>query len=239
MGGHILKNLYICKVNIIFIIAVAFLCSGIVIATTCFAAGTPQFDVQELVIMFPVCYFFIYMCADITSSDLFEKDERAAWVNFAASTPLAGKGQVLGKYYTILIINIGISFLCFITDTVVSFISPETESMLTVLVMLFSLFIFFQSFTIPFQIRFGSKSGMDMRGAAVGVIIFIAAVYVLFGDISFLMSDDPIAELMKFLSSETPLLIMSVVPFISLALYFISYKLSLKLYNKGAENYGE
>ena len=70
-----------------------------------------------------------------------------------------------------------------------------------------------------------------------GVLGLVVVIYALFGDITFLFGDDPVAAITEFLTSGNALLVLSLIPAASVLLYYISYLISLKLYRKGAENY--
>lgn len=238
MAGHIFKNLYICKSSIIFITVMGAVCSGVCIAATVLGSSSSSFDPMEYSLLFPICYYLIYFIASISMTTLFTGDERSSWVGFAASTPSSARGQVLGKYYTILLVNIWITFICFISDMIVSLIVPELNSLMSIL-FIFIIMIIYYSVSIPFSMRFGGDKGLAVAGVVAGILIFLGVVYLLFGDLSFFDSDDPIGAVMKMLSGEWFTAFSAVIPYIAALLYYLSYRVSLILYPKGAENYGQ
>lgn len=238
MSGQIFKNLYLCKSSIIFVTVLGIVCSGICIATTALGSATPNFDISEYTFLFAICYYFVYFTGSISLTTLFTCDERASWVSFSYSTPGSAKCQVLAKYYTMLLINIWITFICFISDTVVSLISPG-GSVLTLIFEILVITVLYNAVTIPFFIRFGGDKGLATAGIAAGAIIFTVFVYLLFGDISFLYVDDPIEAILEFMSSQWMFFITAVLPYIAFTLYYLSYRISIKLYRKGAEDYGQ
>ena len=238
MWGQIYKNLYICKSSIIFITVLAIICSGVCIATTTLGSATPNFDMSECTFLFAICYYFVYFTSGISLTTLFTCDERGTWVSFSYSTPGSAKCQVLSKYYTMLLINVWITFICFISDSIVGVICPE-GSVLTVIFDIFVITLIYNAITMPFYIRCGGDKGIATAGIALGGVVFAVIVYILFGDISFFYVDDPVAAILEFLSSQWMLFITSVLPYIAVALYYLSYRISLKLYRKGAEDYGQ
>ena len=238
MAGHIYKNLYLCRGSIIFITALGVICSGVCILTAEFASSSPSFDPLEYALLFPICYYLVFFTSSISLSTLFTGDERSSWVSFAASTPSATKGQVLGKYYTILLVNVWITFICFISDMIVSLIVPELNSLMAVFFIFICMMIYY-SVSMPFSIRFGGDKGLAVAGVVAGLLAFGSIVYLLFGDISFLDTDDPIGAIVKWLSGEWTIVVLAVLPYIAAALYYLSYRVSLKLYPKGAESYGQ
>lgn len=238
MAGHIYKNLYLCKGSIIFITVMGVVCSGVCISTAVFETLSPSFEPPEYALLFPICYFLVYFVASISLTSLFTGDERSSWVSFAASTPSAAKGQVLGKYYTILLVNVWITFICFISDMIVSLIVPELNSLMAVFFIFICMMIYY-SVSMPFSIRFGGDKGLAVAGVVAGLWVFGGIVYLLFGDISFFDTDDPLGAIRKWLSGEWTVVVLAVLPYIAAALYYLSYRVSLKLYPKGAESYGQ
>ncbi|MGN0649331.1 MAG: ABC-2 transporter permease [Oscillospiraceae bacterium] len=237
MSGHIFKNFYLCKGNVIFMAVMQAIISAAIIVISILGGDTSG---EEYTMISSLCYFLIFFMAGISNTEYFKCDEQPTWVGFVASTPLAGKGQVAGKYYTILILNTAILFCNFITDIIATAILGSTSYYMGgVLMILFSIELIVCAFEMVFYIRYGSSVGSAVKGIVFGAFIAIIMVYFLFGDISFIFSDDPIADLMKFLEGPVPMWIMAVLPFAAVGLYAASYALSLKLYRKGAENYGE
>ena len=66
-----------------------------------------------------------------------------------------------------------------------------------------------------------------------------AALYFLFGDISWLieMEDDPVTAFMTWLQSGDIVFWLGLFPFVAVAAYYLSCKISVRLFRKGAENY--
>ena len=111
--------------------------------------------------------------------------------------------------------------------------------MLTAIFNIFVITVLYNAVTMPFLIRYGGDKGLATAGIALGAVVFTVIVYFLFGDISFLYVDDPMGAIMELLTSEGMLFITAILPYISLLLYYLSYRISLKLYRKGAEDYGQ
>ena len=64
-------------------------------------------------------------------------------------------------------------------------------------------------------------------------------IYLLFGDISFLL-DGNLAEFFASLFSSTSMMwAMALLPAASLVIFYLSYLVSLKMYRKGMESYGQ
>lgn len=237
MSGHIFKNFYLCKGNVIFMAVMQAIVSLTVIFVGVLGGVTLG---DEYTILSTLCYFIVFFMAGVSNTEFFKCDEQPTWVSFVASTPMSAKGQVAGKYFTILILNIGILFCNFVTNIIVVGILGNTSYFMGgTLMILFSIELIICAFEMVFYIRYGSSVGSKVKGLVFGVFIAIVMVYFLFGDISFLISNDPFEALMQFLASPIPMWILALLPFAAVGLYAASYALALKLYRKGAENYGE
>lgn len=237
MSGHIFKNFYLCKGNVIFIAVMQAIVSVNVIFVGILGGYTLG---EEYTMISSLCYFLVFFMAGISNTEFFKCDEQSTWVSFVASTPLSAKGQVAGKYFTILIFNIGILFCNFITDIIATAIMGSTSCYMgSVLMILFSIELIICAFEMVFYIRYGSSVGSKVKGLVFGIFIVIIVIYFLFGDISFMISNDPFEALMQFFAGPIPMWIVALLPFAAVGLYALSYALALKLYRKGAENYGE
>ncbi|MGN1423884.1 MAG: ABC-2 transporter permease [Oscillospiraceae bacterium] len=237
MSGHIYKNFCLCKGNVIFMAVMQAIVSATIIVVAILGGATLD---GEFTILSTLCYGLIFFMAGFSNTEFFKIDEKPTWVSFVASTPLSAKGQVAGKYYTILILNTGILFCCFITDlAVVGILGDGSYSVMFVQMMLYSVEMIVCAFEMVFYIRYGSSVGTKVKGLVFGIFIALILIYFLFGDISFMLSDDPIKALIEFLAGPVPMWITAVLPFAAVGLYAASYALSLKLYRKGAENYGD
>ena len=175
---------------------------------------------------------------------LFESDERKKWAYFVASTPECVEG-VLWRKYTAVFMLTGICFIyCFVVDGVFCFFAPDS-SITVIAIMMIYFQIFLRAIEIPFWVRFGTKRGSMVKAAAVLVIIFAGIIYALFGDLSIFSSEKSLMDMIvgffnKFMEGDVPdlvILITGIFPFAAAALYYLSYKISCKLYLKGVEEF--
>lgn len=236
MGGIIYKNLCIYKLDLIVLAFMGLITSLTILLS---AGSVPEYERESMLMgMYPVLYFFVFFMSTLFEHQIFLADENRTINSFIISTPFGAKGHVEGKYYTILIVNIMMLVWCFITDTIVCLIvNTNAYSMGIVLMLLFCWNLLCSAFSNPFYLRFGTTYGNAARFGALGVIVVVIGVYFLFGDISFLFGDDPLAAIMEFLTGETMILILSLFPAVSVLLYYISCKISVPLYRKGVEEY--
>lgn len=238
MGGLLYKNFYYLKIEVIVLAVLQMICSISVFFVSSAARGGDEAALQDSMMIIMIVYFCAFYLATLFDMGLFAADEKRISTCFIISTPKGAKSHIQSKYYTLIILNLAVLFCCIITDTISCVLADSTLlSCSAFLVLFFSGNLILTAFGVPFTIRFGSANGGNIKIATAGVIILILAVYFLFGDVSIFMVEDPVAEIMKWLESGDVLLILSLIPYIAVVLYYISYKISLALYLKGAENY--
>jgi hypothetical protein len=93
---------------------------------------------------------------------------------------------------------------------------------------------------IPFVVRYGSKNGAKYKGCIFAAIILAVIIYMLFGYIPRFMSAEHFFEWYENMMNSTTngmLIFIAVLPYISLTLYCISYRISCRLYQKGVDTY--
>ena len=180
-------------------------------------------------------FFFIYL----TYSDgLFAKDEKHSVTNFVISAPTGLAGQIRSKYYFIFAEFVAILFIQYITDVIVcGIVNNSAVSASMLLMLIFSIMLIFTAVEIPFIVRFGSSHGIQVKGAVMAVIVLLIAIYFLFGDISIFDEPDILAALQEKLTDAVTLGTTAVICAAAIPLYYLSYRISVKLYMKGAECY--
>ena len=186
----------------------------------------------------------IFFLTGAMQSVLFESDERKKWAYFVASTPECVEG-VLWRKYTAVFMLTGICLIyCFVVDAVFC-IFAEESSVISIAAMAVYAQIFLRAIEIPFWVRFGTKRGSMVKAAFVLVIIFAVILYALFGDLSIFGSSESLMDkimgfVKKFLEGDVSdwiTLITGIFPIAAAALYYLSYKISCKLYLKGVEEF--
>ena len=243
MSGLMYKNFRLNLASMIFSLVTAAACCLTMILVCVYGFVLPgkvpePEETSELTFGFAACYFLAFWLPSMASSSLFSVDESTTCCAFAMSLPQGAKGHVEAKYYYILALNISIMFITFISDTITTAMTGGAADNSALIVIIFAIFLLLSAIEIPFMIRFGSQRGVAIKGAVVGGVFIIAALYFLFGDISWLLSDnDPLQELMKWLQSGDIFFWLSLFPFAAIAAYFLSCKISVRLYRKGAETY--
>ena len=238
MGGLIYRNFYTNTSSFRLSVIVSAICC----ASLVFYSFTIRSDAENqsslLYIIAFLLYYFCFMLSGLTSTMVFQTDENKTASAFAISLPQGGKGHIQSKYWYLLIILLTTLFITFISDTISFFILGGKFSALLVLLLLFSGRLLMFAIEIPFMVRFGVMKGIKIKGIIVSFILLLVITYFLFGDISWLLySDDPVKALINWLKNGDIVLVLSLLPPFSIFAYWLSCKISVKLFRKGAENY--
>ena len=232
MSGLMYKNFLLYRLEWILLAVFQLLVSMAVIFTWVTSNGSPAGNL--------LMYFFLFVISGIVESNLFASEEKTVSRNFLLSLPSGLKGHIESKYYFFLIVNLILMNCCFLTDTVCFALTGDQNTMSTfMLLLMFSAGLFIDALSLPFTVAFGANYGMYAKAATMGVILLAVLVYALFGDISYFVGNDFIAVLNALFSDEDILLFMALIPYGSVLLYWLSCKLSIVLYQKGAENYDQ
>ena len=195
-------------------------------------------DALNLILLNSVVYFCFFVMIPFLSTQLFAPEEKPTSVSFLFSTPPAAKGQIQSKYYFLLLVNLAVLFVCFLTDTLTMLMLGEyAASAIMVCVIFFSINLILLAIRIPFNIRFGSNVSFEVQMVYIILFRTILVVYALFGNISFFFQEDILKSLIDYLQSERVIFVISFIPYISVLMYYLSYRISLALYRKGVETY--
>lgn len=234
MIGLLYKEILLQKKNIFMLLGTIILTLSPVIFT---AINNTDAHFFICVIFYPV----IFLIVGSLQQNIFISDERKLWAFYIISSPQNHKGQVLSKYYFSLIMSLTSVICLYICDLICSIISKETVNNTPIIIALFGINIFFNAVEYPFIIRFGVKYGNIFRSIFLVFLSSLFVIYLLFGNLpnlnleTFFNQTDAYEFADNIFDKLTFYNYFSV--FISLALYFVSYKLSCILYKNGIDQY--
>ena len=178
-----------------------------------------------------------FILFSMTNGELFRYDEREKWCCFAASTPQTLKGQVLVKYYFTLAAHSVILFVGMLCDCVFVGVTDTAVSCISTGVLFYCISLILNALEYPFYFRFGSDHGGQVKAASVWTIILLIMIYLLFGDISFLLNME-LPDLNSLINNNSLMMwTMALLPAAAAVIFFLSYLISLKMYRKGMESY--
>lgn len=239
MLGFIYKDLCLLKKDLLFntISIVLF-----IIAATC----VPYAGFQELTelgfhVMAPayllVCTVFGTLVYTIK---LIELDERKRWSSFVISSPMGYKQLILSKYFLAMA-------LCWIPvvvhafgEVIGLFITNTISGLTGITVTGFYFIILYCAVEFPFQFRYGSKNGVKYKAGLFLLLFYLGMIYLLFGPP--IDSNEIIDYLFKLAKGEVQLpewmqYTGVILPYVAVGAYYISYKISCRVYLKGVERY--
>lgn len=240
MLGLIYKDLLVLKKEILlnFFVMMLF-AAGMDTMITLFA---PEGSEQMTMFLEAIMYLMIFVTLGGLQNNLFEGDENEYYSSYVISTPLGKNGQVLSKYYLMLIISfVGIGF-GMINDMVLSILLNNNHSGMSIYLTLFFIQIFLRAIDTPFLIRYGQKYGKNVKLIMISVCAFLFIVYGLFGPLPKGGIQTIIENVANWLygMEDMSVLMMGVVaifPYISAIAFYVSYKISVKMYLKGVACY--
>ena len=226
--GLLYKEFFLLRGGLIFGVMFQTILSGV-----CISFPLIGFDTKMIILLTSVCYYLSFLILALVNQELFTHDERRLWSAFVSSTPQAASGQVACKYYMILIENLVLLFFCYLTDVIVLCVADDVMvSAITVGLFIFCLRILIHAVEIPFIIRFGSNVGVAVKSVLLAFLVLILLCYGLFGDISFLFGDDPIAAVYKFVTGGKVVWIAALIPYVAAGAYYLSYCISVRWYKE-------
>lgn len=230
MAGLMYKNFLLYRIELIVAAVLQLFISATVLLTGITDTGSPQGTL--------LLYGSMFLLIGYLESGLFAPDEKQTARNFLISTPTGTAGHIGSKYLFLMLVDLGVLICCFLTDAAVFALTAEDNTMTCkMLVLLFSMSLVMDALSLPFIIYFGTNYGLNAKATALGMILLLVLVYALFGDISYFLSNDFMTALEKLLSEANIRLLLSLIPFGAALLYWLSYRLSVALFRKGAENY--
>lgn len=190
---------------------------------------------KEFVIIFTSLIFLImFMIMTMLAGNFFQTDESKKWAFFISSTPLTKKGQIKSKYLLTLILYAILYIWCSILSSLFDISGGGFKFYILCLMIVLA------AIEYPFFVRFGSKIGANLKIAVVALICVLCIEYGLFGDMSIFENFG--IKVFEFFSdadnvSDFKFILKIVSPCLAAVFYFLSYKISCRLYLKGAENY--
>ncbi|WP_028504691.1 ABC-2 transporter permease [Ruminococcus sp. FC2018] len=184
----------------------------------------------------------VFLTVGMMASVFVQTDERKKWCYYNAAVP-NGIRQQVGSCYIIVAcsITIALAMTCGANYIIRTFSSVNIPSAGGMMVVFALICLLMRAIELPFFYAFGSKIGSLVKGLLFVVLILIALIYFMFGDLSWLGSRDDFME--NFLNWLSGLEIKNLVTggFIgklllgAVPLYALSYFISTKVYLKGVD----
>ena len=251
MRGLIYKDLYLTKSKMIVSIALSAFVIGLSLLV--FAIAGKRFTDPNLVCGF-IGIIIVFYIPEMNNSFIMKTDAEKEWSFYGMSLPGGIKQIVAAKYMTVFIQYLSAYVLCVLNDIIFGlyFGEPINSSIFVLFVIM--IFILLNAVEMPIGFRFGFDKASQIRIFMTIVVVLIITVYLLFGNIDWLMADDGLVQVVKrvidqvsdnpdVLSEEVQRLISKItyINYIYAAVlvhlvvlsYYISYRISCRVFRKG------
>lgn len=245
----IYKDLYLSRKTIIAMVlypmTVPLMMTAIMIFETSVPTAVDEAAMARMVtLMHLMLGILVYCSVDMVMDTVMKSDENRGWMSFAISSPVTAEGQVREKYL-IYVLTVAVMMFCSYACHLFLMASVGNDTTLfgaTYMMLLINCMT--KAAELPLMFRFGARRGANIRMGAIGLPIFFGMLYGLFGDLSiFGDKEELVNRIFKFLENGTeskPMIALAVLfPYIAGAALYISYRISAKVYVKGAEEHDQ
>lgn len=195
------------------------------------------------IIWFTSC-FMAFMFFAAFQNALIIEDERKKWAYYITSTPTGVKGFIGVKYLMVMLTGMFVVTIMTILQAVQNDMDTLTIDATAVTIMGFYMQLLLRAIEYPLVFRFGTKVGYMVKSCIVVLICIALFVYFLFGDTSMFANMETFWErFFKFINDPEQMkkvyLWIGIISVAVMPLYYLSYRLSVKWYLKGVENYAK
>lgn len=200
------------------------------------AAQSHDIDFIGMRAVYFLLYASVFFMISAFSMNYVQTDERKKWGYFVTSLPGGIFKQVTAKYIFVVLTLLFTFGICWLQNFIVMQFNDEIGSITDILLILSCITLYIVAVELPCAIAFGTKNGAYVKSGIFVLLVMIAAVYLMFGDISWLGGEEEFTDkfLDKFrdldLRSTSGKIILCGIPF-----YCISCFISTKLYLGGIE----
>lgn len=204
-----------------------------------------MFEMSTNIIMRTLMYILGFFAVSGLMTEVFKGDDKKLWAYFTVSLPQGVKGFMYRKYVITLMMNLiymvsGIfaehmlaSVNYFVTGT------ELTTNMQGLYISGVFMLMFTSALDIPFTVRYGSK-----KGSMIKMITMLSVCTAVIAAYSLLLPDnvrewitDAAAAVFNGKANDTAALLLSICPYIALAAFLLSYRVSCGVFMKGVDEY--
>ena len=236
MRGLIYKDLYLVKSKVIagsLSVLVIIISMYVVYATV---RGKVLFPTEMAAV---ITDLMIVMYIGVLSYGyIIKTDTKKQWGFYGMALPGSAKLIVRAKYMTVFIMYLISYIICVLNDLLIGLFFGKAVDM-SLLILMFMLFqMFLNAIEMPLAFRFGTDKAVGIRLFITTVVVLIISIYLLFGNIEWLMAvkrDAISSELQRLINSLTLInyIEMAVFTLLMVLAYYISYCISCKVFRKG------
>ncbi len=241
MYGLIIKDFYVNrKYSIIFAAAIVLLHAlEFLAAMSGEDDGSNSFIFKLLGVM--VVFSSFYMIG-MLQHGLFESDERKKWAYYVTSTEGGAAAQISAKYISVYLLCMGGVIICNTIGALAADLSGFSFDVMPLVLAAFFSQMLLRAIDIPFVVAFGTKRGNMVRGAVLVLGILAVVTYALYGDLSYFGNSmdtfwEKFFELFDMKDNPRLMVVLLTAALAVMPLYYLSCRLSCRLYLKGVDGY--
>ncbi len=235
MFGLLYKELIIHKKQLLMILPIIVFALGWTIVPV---QTTPDLNEWELDLVLGMVSVMIMLTLEMFESGIMEGDERKKWQDYIVSVKDGIHMQIAAKYVFNAALSCSMVVIMTIFFSAASAVNGTDITIINVLLMqLLWLQLLIRALEMPFLVRFGTKQGNLFRMVLIGAVTMGLIVYGLFGDLSVFGSLESFLKWMKDFLTDESSTILRLTPAVTWVLYYLSYRISCRLYLKGGEYY--
>ncbi|MBQ8135085.1 MAG: ABC-2 transporter permease [Clostridia bacterium] len=198
----------------------------------------PDLNEWELDLVLAFSSIAVMLTIEMFEQGIFGADEMKKWQAFIASSADGIRRQIGAKYVFNAALSCIVSNILTIFFTAASAINGTDVNIAVMLLLQFLwLQLLIRAIETPFLIRFGSKQGNIFRMVLIGLLTMGVTIYGLFGDLSVFGSLESFLKWLNDYLTNSSSYIFYLTPAFTWIIYYISYKISCKLYLKGGAYY--
>ena len=251
MRGLIYKDLYLVKskviagsLSILFIILLMYVIYANVAKNVLLPTEKAAVITDLMIVMYIGALSYGY---------IIKADTKKQWGFYGMALPGSAKLIVGAKYMTVFIMYLISYIICVLNDLMIGLFFGKAVDMSLLVLMFMLLQMFLNAVEMPLAFRFGTDKAAGIRIIITIVIVLIISIYLLFGNIEWLMAEDGLVktiirlfsdnkdsraisgELQRFINRLTLInyIEMAVFTHLMVLAYYISYRISCKVFRKG------
>ena len=251
MRGLIYKDLYLIRHKCVSELIMILLLTAVVIVLTALPGDVP---VAAAPVMALFVNMYIVLLVAVLYNDIIKIDTTKEWGFYSITIPGTEKEVIAAKYIVVFIVYFIAFVICTVIDIIMGIIYGTSVDSSMAVFALILVNIFLNAVEMPLCYRFGSERGGLIRIAITLFVVVVAVTYLLFGNIEWLMGEDGIFWIIKDAKDKDinimnvafdrvskalknlsllGVIISSMIPHIVVVVYYISYRISCKVYKKG------
>ncbi|MBQ7186766.1 MAG: ABC-2 transporter permease [Ruminococcus sp.] len=177
-----------------------------------------------------------YLVVGAFALNFVQTDERKKWGCYVTAVPGGIAKQVTAKYCFVALSVLVTFCICSVTNAVIRTVNDKAPDVVGINIMLAAVSLLMRSVELPCITAFGTKIGTQVKGGLMAVIVLAVVIYGLFGDLSWIGSEENFWEsIFKYigdfnLKSFGLKLLAAAVP-----IYAVSCFISMKLFLQGID----